>query len=654
MSLRNKSKITLPYSTLDISGIVKIVEDVGNQKKISQGNLLDGIITRDPAKEYFYDGPLFTRYQIFKETNWMPIEAMVQFWATYPQYLHDFIPSDLYEIGHRMVKNNYLGILNDLGRLMPFESPMWPIPGLIESLPGFQEKYFSKVDHIKIEKPFFEYTVISYHIDKNYKDLKVKGRKVFDSSFNPTVLGIIENLPLIQFRAPGVGKQIASWNNLLDKINVDYKVMGIKAEKKEDKYIWWDAKGKNKGEFARLIKVGKKSNKVNQILETYLPDKWVVECTKDVLGTSPGGREKIIVSRNTCYETSKSLFLVDYSKSRGKRDLSRTDTFKYILKSYFFAGKTNFKLATQNHLRILKEKEILEDQVKIVTKELEEKNRSLEKTITILEETLMEERNSLLEYIKPFLGDDFDIGNDIDFELGENIKTIREAIDNSGEEKFKERVGGLAHDFTNVLNAITGFAEIASFEYKDLENQESPIKFILSSVERAKRITNQLLEVKKDIIFYNSYNISEIVSDIINSPERLKGYDSKLIDIYSIVEPDLELSCNSEEFESTIENLTINAFESMEGKKGNVYIHLYGDDDLIFFKIQDDGSGMDEKTERQIFDRGFTTKKENGTGIGLYEIYKRMEKYGSIKCDSELQNGTTFILQFNKNWNKKE
>jgi len=68
----------------------------------------------------------------------------------------------------------------------------------------------------------------------------------------------------------------------------------------------------------------------------------------------------------------------------------------------------------------------------------------------------------------------------------------------------------------------------------------------------------------------------------------------------------------------------------------------------IVVEISDNGRGIPQELQDQIFDPYFTTKGElNGTGLGLYMCNMIMNKSykGKIMCKSN-DKGTTFSLDF--------
>ena len=67
----------------------------------------------------------------------------------------------------------------------------------------------------------------------------------------------------------------------------------------------------------------------------------------------------------------------------------------------------------------------------------------------------------------------------------------------------------------------------------------------------------------------------------------------------------------------------------------------------MVLEVEDNGSGMDEKTQLRVFEPFFTTKAPNqGMGLGLSISYGIVEDYGGrITCVSRRSEGTTFQLR---------
>ncbi|MEA3267060.1 MAG: ATP-binding protein, partial [Candidatus Fermentibacteria bacterium] len=105
---------------------------------------------------------------------------------------------------------------------------------------------------------------------------------------------------------------------------------------------------------------------------------------------------------------------------------------------------------------------------------------------------------------------------------------------------------------------------------------------------------------------------------------------------------------NSQKIEQVLVNLIVNAAQSIPtDTKGLITVSSSMDRDTVVVQIEDNGKGMDEKTQRQIFDPFFTTKRaKGGTGLGLAITYRIIEEHGgSISVSSKPGIGTKFTIR---------
>lgn len=92
------------------------------------------------------------------------------------------------------------------------------------------------------------------------------------------------------------------------------------------------------------------------------------------------------------------------------------------------------------------------------------------------------------------------------------------------------------------------------------------------------------------------------------------------------------------------ENLLYNAM-SFTPAEGCIYLQAQVNDAYVQFSIQDTGCGIAEAELSKIFER-FYTKRENGSGLGLYIVKTIVqEMQGSIQVASKLNEGTVFTVK---------
>jgi signal transduction histidine kinase len=69
----------------------------------------------------------------------------------------------------------------------------------------------------------------------------------------------------------------------------------------------------------------------------------------------------------------------------------------------------------------------------------------------------------------------------------------------------------------------------------------------------------------------------------------------------------------------------------------------------IEYQVQDNGCGMNAEVKKNIFQRFFSTKGSEGTGIGLMITQKIVHEHqGEITVESEEGAGSTFIIRIPK------
>ena len=98
-----------------------------------------------------------------------------------------------------------------------------------------------------------------------------------------------------------------------------------------------------------------------------------------------------------------------------------------------------------------------------------------------------------------------------------------------------------------------------------------------------------------------------------------------------------------------IENLLKNAVDAISGK-GTISFQIHENEHDVILDITDTGKGMDSKTQRRIFEPGFTSK-DRGWGLGLPLAKRIVEQYHRGKLllkQSQVGVGTTFRIVLKK------
>jgi two-component system NtrC family sensor kinase len=94
-------------------------------------------------------------------------------------------------------------------------------------------------------------------------------------------------------------------------------------------------------------------------------------------------------------------------------------------------------------------------------------------------------------------------------------------------------------------------------------------------------------------------------------------------------------------------NMVINAAQAMpNGGILTIATGVDGADGRLFVRLHDTGCGIPEENLQKIFDPFFSTKEQQGTGLGLSVSYGIVKNHGGrIEVQSEVGNGTTFTVR---------
>jgi two-component system phosphate regulon sensor histidine kinase PhoR len=67
--------------------------------------------------------------------------------------------------------------------------------------------------------------------------------------------------------------------------------------------------------------------------------------------------------------------------------------------------------------------------------------------------------------------------------------------------------------------------------------------------------------------------------------------------------------------------------------------------DQLVFTIEDDGEGMSEQVQNQIFEPFYSSSSEGGTGLGMLIVKHIVDAHkGTIQIESKIQEGTKITV----------
>ena len=215
---------------------------------------------------------------------------------------------------------------------------------------------------------------------------------------------------------------------------------------------------------------------------------------------------------------------------------------------------------------------------------------------------------------------------------------------------------GIAHDFNNLLTSILGHAELLKGSLAGFPDIPYSMADQLETIERAgmdgaelvRKIQRYIRHEKQDR--FEPLDLASIVDEVTsltrpywyNEPRR-EGIeitlDQELDDVPPIRGVEAELR-------EVFVNLILNAVQAMPDG-GTITLRTRLDGHTAIAEVEDTGMGISEDARRRIFEPLFTTKGEDGTGMGLTVSHGIVQEHdGSIEVQSTLGEGTHFILRF--------
>lgn len=217
----------------------------------------------------------------------------------------------------------------------------------------------------------------------------------------------------------------------------------------------------------------------------------------------------------------------------------------------------------------------------------------------------------------------------------------------------KEFVSNAAHELRSPMTSINGFVEGMLDGTIPKEKHMVYLEIVSSEVKRLTKLVKTMLDLSRiesgrDKITLAKTDINELIRHVVI---RL----SQKIEIKGII-PEIEISdeplyvyADSDKIEQVLQNLIDNAIKFTE-KDEYIYISTVKQNDKVFVKIKDEGSGISEEDLKFIWDRFYTVDKarsgnKTGTGLGLSIVKTIIDQHDqTITVDSKIAKGTEFVF----------
>ena len=219
--------------------------------------------------------------------------------------------------------------------------------------------------------------------------------------------------------------------------------------------------------------------------------------------------------------------------------------------------------------------------------------------------------------------------------------------------------GGLAHNFNNILQAISGYVQLLLMGKDEDDPDRNYLTRIDRSGKRASELIGQILTVSRKS--ETRLVPVDLNQEIAQTAMLLERIIPGMVEIKTELAPDLDpIKGDPAQLEQVIMNLGTNARDAMP-QGGRLVIkteNVFLDEEFcrtrlgmdpgphVLLEVSDTGPGIAKENIQQIFEPFFTTKeKGQGTGLGLSMVYGIVKGHGGeIICQSEPGQGAIFHI----------
>ncbi len=268
--------------------------------------------------------------------------------------------------------------------------------------------------------------------------------------------------------------------------------------------------------------------------------------------------------------------------------------------------------------------------------------------------------------------------------IGEKLKQVKLGRKNTQLEwSNDDEIGALVDEYNKMINELeesanllaqsnreTAWREMAKQVAHEIKNPLTPMKLSIQHLQRASKesdlddIQDMVSRVSKTLVEQID-SLSNIASSFSNFAKMPKATNEKFLinslisSVYDLFSErdnmDISLEMPLDEFivfadrnqmVRALNNLIKNAIQAIpETRLGIITVSLKKKDTMAIIEVRDNGVGIPEDKQKNVFVPNFTTKS-SGTGLGLAITRNIVESAaGKIYFETEVDIGTSFFIE---------
>ncbi len=235
-------------------------------------------------------------------------------------------------------------------------------------------------------------------------------------------------------------------------------------------------------------------------------------------------------------------------------------------------------------------------------------------------------------------------------QLCQRLNQSQQELDKAREQGFRNEklaalgqlTAGIAHEINNPLGGMLNCIKTIRKEPENPQLHRRYLGLLEKGLHRIEHIMHQLLNFgRTGPLKLEKYGLDAIIRECF----ELLDYQLKNINLHLDLNLQNRHCLDIEAIQQIIINISLNAIQAMPDG-GTLSVATWEEQETIYLRFTDSGSGIAPDILPRIFDPFFTTKDVGkGTGLGLAVTHSLIQRMGgSIEVQSTVGRGTTFIL----------
>ena len=217
-----------------------------------------------------------------------------------------------------------------------------------------------------------------------------------------------------------------------------------------------------------------------------------------------------------------------------------------------------------------------------------------------------------------------------------------------------QMASGIAHDFNNMLIPILGYSDLL-LEKPDMLSNPERVLPMLEAMREAARTSRETVKRLQEFhradprLKMDTVNVADLVAEVVAATKPLwkssREAQSIPVRIIEEIPKDLVVTASKSQLREALMNLLLNALHAITDK-GEVIIRASAQNDSLNLEVSDTGAGMSAEIARQCLEPFFSTKGEEGTGMGLAMVHGIVKRHdGTLRINSAPEKGTSIAIQ---------